>query len=1675
MHSKLLIFKILFFFQCLAVSLAQPKISYIIPDIGSKGLGVYVEIIGPHNYFGNFGNDTLYLNNNGKVRIVFDRLEDTNKIIVGPLAVFWQGRMIATYFFVNPDINEPNSEDWTLLNSEFRIPFRVAVDGNLSNPDTFYIVKPYSFGNLVQANQVFGSGQLGRRSRSGAMIVDNLNLENLEYKAFLNNTLSFPTRNRTYLPFILLCTGNITGRGTSSRINVSGGDIRIQNAGPGGGGGGGKFCDHLTGNPGEEGGNGFTSGGRGGVNNLTGGGAYKSLGLGTGDSGKSLNEIPPPEIPYGWEASGGGTGHPFGRCGIGSGDQSNWNRSGGYGGGTGSINNRTGGAGGYASEGQSDPSNYINGGKIHGNRMIVPIAGGSGGASGNPSGFNVCAGSGGGGGGAIRIFARNIENLSVLANGASGGQSSYGAGGGGSGGSISICAKLVAQNLSLSANGGTGGGRGYFRLDAPSIANVSFSHTNPSAFVGVSTDTVSVVKRNFTINGGKNPNSDSVLVFVKSQKGDWVLDTIVSGFIGSNNWNVKLSLPDTSRVFYLCAIQDFNYYFVDTFKYQPRYLFSQSATNILRRQLQGICSGTDKLKKFILDCPGNVYLDSGYIKNIGDGELRVFFSRSRFKKNLGFELVSPRSDVVLQPNDSIKFLVKYTLNGSGLEQTLIDTLLIEHSDDDWSNNPWKVEIRLEVYPYKFDVYSFDRLNILDTLRLGVICGEERIDTICLVWNRSSFSLRFGYSISGNRLTFKSSQEIVGSGFNDTLNISILPGKNFGEFLDSIVVFPLDCPALRKVLYIKYFRINVSTAFKYKNKIVDTINVGLICVGKTYKVNFAILNSGNYPIKIINVDNTGASAINYDFQIGRQIFASDSIVNSLEINPNADGKIFIRLIYAFDICNHFDTLFVVAEAISSNTVLIHGGYFGFVSVGETDTAVVVIINRGTGTSYFDKEPTSNSVFNFIGSEPEIPTYLRPGDTLKLYYTFSPSSVGEFNKIVELFSNSEIGCPDSVRFLLKGYGTNATIFANVDSVFLGTFLHCKSKDTIIYITNKGTSDLIVQRVYIRQNYNPEHFILSNSLSKNVIPPNSVDSCAVKFVGVKGAAPGLKTAELIIESNDKNNPRISIKLSAIQENLNVDLLPDTLDFGVCQIGDFKRRTLLLVNYGTVSDPQRIRDIEGNKNVFEPNPSSAVLFPKDSVRVVFTFRPDREGEFFDSMRIVYYSPCPDTQWVYLKGWGTAGSYSVPNRIDFGNIPICSSDTIRFSVENLGTIRFRIDSSIIIGNDARFFKVQTTFPVLVDSVRELVLIFSGNDGPRRYSATLRLFIFINNSTRFADITLTANRVRFVNFVVSEINFGQVPINSTNILPFVIENTGPASLIRNVLQFNNPLVFSTDLIGNLSLSANSNLTQNVTFKPNREGWFYDTLKVAIQYPDCIDTILLPLRGYGLPPVSAEVRVGEVLFNPKSLVGYLPVYARLSEFTQPISSLHLECKIQYYWSIYHIQNIVKGEILDDRIVNPNRIITFRCLIDTLKGEEIVVGQFLGVPLLSDTDFSKVSLLECNWSRPAYFKETKLLDGSIRIEICTEGGKRLLKQPNQLVVNFINSNNPYKIEIETTTKGKHLLQVLTLFGNAVIEKEFVNDDNETKSFSFEFDLSHFPAGVYFLRVTNLSSNKVYKFIH
>lgn len=637
---------------------ARPQaISYIIPDIGTPGMNTYVEVIGPRDLPGNFGADGFWYNNPGdNLRLECVNAADTGKIVIGPLIVSWNGRMISAQIFVHPDLL-PNSDNWQGLSPEFIIPLHVRYNGVTQNAATFYIVQPQP-AITSSANGNLGSGGVwGLRSRSGAMIVDSLELLGGSYGISKADCDPAMPGNQGFLPAIILSKGPVrTGTGTLIAV-----DADTKHGGPGGGGGGGNFCD-FTGN-GADGGDGFTGGGPGGRNrsgNPAGSDEFRKPGTGTGadigNTGGSLNGVPGGSAPA-YEASGGGTGHPFGFSGEGCADGAGCNPPGGYGGGSGQQQTQAGGGGGYATAGVS--SRNGNGGQAHGNDFIVPFAGGSGGASGNPQMAFSCSGDGGGGGGALRLYASQLDGHLFTALGGGGANGASGDGGSGSGGAVLLESRLPSGIWKIRAEGGIGtgprGGAGRIRMDGPMGWSSSSLPVEESLVFGPSTDTTTFVRRMFTLTG--TGDGSDIRLLLKSDRMPWTDIGTLSGY--SDNWTIDIDLPAIDNVYYLAALQHVDSPSSDQYLAKPAWVMSQAAANILisRTAPEIVAEGSRQLRGMVCD---DVRFDTMMVANAGDGVLLIsdvdFMNGTR-----GFELVEPTLfPLSIDPMQSVRFITRFT-------------------------------------------------------------------------------------------------------------------------------------------------------------------------------------------------------------------------------------------------------------------------------------------------------------------------------------------------------------------------------------------------------------------------------------------------------------------------------------------------------------------------------------------------------------------------------------------------------------------------------------------------------------------------------------------------------------------------------------------------------------------------------------------------------------------------------------------------------------------------------------------------------------------------------------------------------------------------------------------------------------------------------------------------------
>ena len=227
----------------------------------------------------------------------------------------------------------PNDWYWQNLNQSYRIPLRVIVNNQPSAVDTFYIVEPQTFGTNTGVGVIGSGGAWGLRSRRGAMIVDNVDLNGGTFTIDTSDCDPETPGNQGFLPAVILSMKSIT-LASGSAISVNAQDATVcRNGGPGGGGGGTESYN-TNGWSGNAAGAGYTGGGAE---------HYKSLdapGTGTGQPGSvysggfSLNGAPGGGgaqniAPHDSAGGGGGTGHPFGSGGSFSGG------AGGHGGGSG--------------------------------------------------------------------------------------------------------------------------------------------------------------------------------------------------------------------------------------------------------------------------------------------------------------------------------------------------------------------------------------------------------------------------------------------------------------------------------------------------------------------------------------------------------------------------------------------------------------------------------------------------------------------------------------------------------------------------------------------------------------------------------------------------------------------------------------------------------------------------------------------------------------------------------------------------------------------------------------------------------------------------------------------------------------------------------------------------------------------------------------------------------------------------------------------------------------------------------------------------------------------------------------------------------------------------------------------------------------------------------------------
>jgi hypothetical protein len=1589
----------------------EPKV-YCIPDIGAPDMNVYMEMIGPYDPFnpddskGFFGEDGFKFEvNSNFFSFETEDPEDAWKIQFGPPTVSWDGRMVSTQVFVNPRL-EPNSEKWNELSQEFRIPIRYKNGNNYGPVDTFYVVQPTKLGDIrSNPGRVFGE-DFGVRSRRGAMIVDSLILANDVYTVSTLDCDPGTEGNQGYLPFVLLSKGKIQGDGIQTEISVSARDADFGvpgDGGPGGGGGGSRYVDNEGSEPGDDGGNGFTGGGPGGLNNFFGSNSKRDPGVGTGGfddlsvGGYSLNGVPGGSSNEAHESAGGGTGHPFGYSGDGCEDGDNCMPQGRYGGGSGNSQNKRGGCGGYATDGTGPNSNPESGGNSHGNDMVVPIAGGSGGASGNPEITGIeffplflsSAGNGGGGGGAIRVYSERVINLKLTADGGDGTKgwkkptssareeywSSHG--GGGSGGHVGLFCKLAASNVIATVEGGNGahdfsatGGAGRVRYDADFISPTTLPG-EASVFQGFVSDTSKHVTRNHRLEGKRAIPNESIDVYMKSES-DMFWSRVVSGGSSGNTWYRDLDLPKPDSIFFVCVVQNHSNPNSNLYEAEPEMLYSQAAANILRiNKLPYIRYEFEDYIEGIAECMDDP--SYYYIKywNRGDADLEIYRDSHQFLgDNDGFELLYPAQDTTISPGDTSYIVIRRNRVPGMPFGSYNCEFLIDHNDSyHWSVPTIIFDIEYDILPYGYKYVTDDNWSDIDTLDLGMTCRDIELDTLFALYNTGE--------VEGN--------------------------LKIGRFL-------------------------ISDEFRIAPE------------------------QDRRPIEI------NPPPLTY------QLF----------FRADAMGEYIDYLVFDNYECSDFSDTLVVRAIVGESDLQFSGNFdFGTSQLGVPSQRIIRLTNEGNMPVYVISVDGIALPFTVVDINPTLPRLLRAGEFVDLVIEYTPTAVG--NNTLNIYTvtdpDAESTCDSYSEQELSGNGVDEDIVILPNPLDFGTIPNCDYKDTLeVTLRNEGESAVVLISPAEITGTDAGNFrCLNDDIIDDSFDPGEEHIFLIEFDNV-GGTEGPKNAQFIVR-REGSSEFYSVDLTAEVEEFTYAITPDPFVFDPGVVNSTVSNTLRITNTSNFDAVISSVSSTDTDLTFTPNSNIPILaggFVEINCEVFYRFEGSKSGSEID---IQFEIPCSESVSIDASGLGLGGDYNVPPQLFWGQVLDCEKPLLDLVVSNTGDAEIIIQKmGPIEGQDAALFAYQDTpvfpMPIAPKTSYSREIAFASSLGNFGYKEAFIAFEIESKGEIFYDTTqLRADVVEYDVASVNSLDFGARIIGTTNTLQFTLTNNNIFDIIIVKLEpFDYPSIYSIspDPEGK-TIVAGASMVFDITFEPEDEISYPDEIKIDYTIKTCDGSKAIQLFGIGStePEYTLYLRIPTDLYATPTLEDYqIPIYGRI-EGGPDFSGGQFTADLNMNYSLFYPNSFDKGtftHLLD----NGTRTISLDVDLGglTLSSTEQVIASITGATLLGNSDKTDIVWDNFVWTSGQLITP-QLVDGALEIEICREGGDRLVSQSSAF--SLASDPNPadksFNIVASSPEGGIHRLQLMNTQGRVVREFVWNNSKDNSNRFETMVDASGLASGMYF----------------
>jgi len=322
-------------------------------------------------------------------------------------------------------------------------------------------------------------------------------------------------------------------------------------------------------------------------------------------------------------------------------------------------------------------------------------------------------------------------------------------------------------------------------------------------------------------------------------------------------------------------------------------------------------------------------------------------------------------------------------------------------------------------------------------------------------------------------------------------------------------------------------------------------------------------------------------------------------------------------------------------------------FGEACFDEKIIRECTLINTGESDFKIIRLITIKGEFFKINDAIQLPRLLRPQEAISIALAFSPKKSGAIEDT--LLAQTDLANAALLRVVLKGDGRQdmaRLIFSHTALAFNGHLDEAKTE--LMTITNNGCGQIEINQIVLARKLRVFAIRPQSPLPVKLEPTQSLNV----QVSFKGDDFRAFADSLYIYCVDwqQNRERLSVSLlgKVMDGAPCLQTAFSKLDFGEVAVGQVKRLDLEVTN---CSDDSRIvvRALQPANSDFKVLRDTLTIFPRNPQFFAVNFAPRQNGEFVDTLKLVYYSFSDpgrqQTERIALRGAATGNrAFAMPN-----------------------------------------------------------------------------------------------------------------------------------------------------------------------------------------------------------------------------------------------------------------------------------------------------------------------------------------------------------------------------------------------------------------------------------------------